>query len=219
MQPKVIANDIDSALVNSSEDIERLDRPTAVTTGRTWAGPPAKMRVSDPQHSLLFPMSSGFVTGKISLNIQRSQRDPRFNPLHDKNSTGVVYGDSEYGSEISRNSGLGPGRSVVKVTEQKPRYGVSSGAVGVADAVSTRRNGYPTKHKLQSYPPPNSSNIDSQLRSGSGMSSSWKNSEEEEFSWDSMDSRSTDHDATINMSSITKKDHWTTDGSEKLVSL
>lgn len=67
MQPKVIANDIDSALVSSSEDIEGLDRPTGVTTGRTWAGPPAKMQVSDPQHSLLFLMSSGFVTRKISL--------------------------------------------------------------------------------------------------------------------------------------------------------
>ncbi|XP_031395515.1 flocculation protein FLO11 [Punica granatum] len=188
-RPKGIANDMDGTLVNSSEDIERLDRPTGVTTGRTWAGPPVK--------------------------TQRSQRDPRVDPLLDKKNIGVVYGDLEYSSDISRNPGLGPGRTVGKATEQKPWYGVGSG--GITDTVSTQRNGFPAKQKLQGYPPPKSSNIDSKLsRSGGGMSTSWKNSEEEEFLWDSMGSRLTDRDAAINTSSIARKDHWASDGSEKL---
>ncbi|KAK4782347.1 hypothetical protein SAY86_016449 [Trapa natans] len=91
---------------------------------------------------------------------------------------------------------------VVKVIEQKPWYGVSSGSA--ADTVPSQRNGYPAKHKVQSFPPPKSSQVDSLLsRSVGGMSTSWKNSEEE-FLWDSIDSRSTDHDA-----SIAKKNLWT----------
>ncbi|KAK4749298.1 hypothetical protein SAY87_026747 [Trapa incisa] len=183
VQPKVIADDMDMALVSPSEDMEKLDRQTGFTGGRTWAS---------------------------TAKMQRSHRDPRIDHLQDKNNIGVVYGDYEYGSDISRNSGLGTNRTGGKVTEQKPWYGVSSGSA--ADTVPSQRNGYPARHKVQSSPSPKTSHIDSQInRSVGGMSTNWKNSEEEEFLWDSIDPKPTEHDARI-----ARKDLWTPDVSDKL---
>lgn len=55
---------MDGALVSPSEDIEKLDRPTGITSGRAWAGLPARMHVSDPQLSLLFLLPYDFMTAE-----------------------------------------------------------------------------------------------------------------------------------------------------------
>ena len=150
-------------------------------------------------------------------NIQRSHRDVFNEPVLE--NIGDTFRDYDYGSDLSQTPGTGVGRTSRKVTDQghdRPWYGATS---GVAETISSQRNG------SQNYSASKSVNADPRLqatqniagRSSSGLSSSWKNSEEEEFMWE-MHSRLSDHDAT-NISNNSRKDRWTPDVSEKLVSL
>ncbi|XP_021289895.1 flocculation protein FLO11 isoform X3 [Herrania umbratica] len=118
--------------------------------------------------------------------------------------------------------GMGVGRSGGKVTDQgndRPWYGATS---SVTEMISSQRNGFNIKHGSQNYSASKSVNADPRLqatknvagRSSSGLSSSWKNSEEEEFMWE-MHSRLSEHDAA-NISNNSRKDHRTPDVSEKL---
>lgn len=164
-------------------------------------------------------------------NVQRPNRDALSGPLHEKN-VGAAYGDYEYSSDLSRTLGSATGRTGGRIAEQghdKPWYGAAS---SVVETISSQKNGFNIKHGLPNYRAPKSAYADLQLkptqsitnRSSSAISSSWKNSEEEEFMWDDVNSRLPDHSApTISNDSRndpndSRKNRWTPDDSEKLVS-
>ncbi|XP_009365334.2 polyadenylation and cleavage factor homolog 4 [Pyrus x bretschneideri] len=141
-----------------------------------------------------------------AVNLHRSNTDALSARVHEEN-IGAEYGEYEYGSDLHRNSNPGMGRIGGKITETLP----------------TQRNGFNIKHGLTNYSAPKSTNADPRLktapgiatRNSGGLSSSWKNSEEEEFMWDDMNSRLTDH-GPPDISSNSRKDHWASDDSEKL---
>lgn len=156
-------------------------------------------------------------------SVQQSHRDALSEPIHEKN-IGGAYGDYDYGSELSRNSGLGSGRTTGRVSDQgyeKPWYGSGS---NVSETIAGQRNGFNMKQGFPNYSAPKSANASVHVQQAQSISKSsssglpsWKNSEEEEFMWD-MHSRSSDHDAA-NISKNSRKDHWALDGPEKLVTL
>ncbi|KAI4300420.1 hypothetical protein L6164_033803 [Bauhinia variegata] len=190
---KGIANDMMGAIANSTEDAERPNR--ALGGGRPWADPSVNMH-----------------------NIQQSHRDAFNDSVHEK-STGASNIGNEYNSDMSRNFGLGVGRTGGRISElghDKSRY--KAATAGVAETVADQRNGFSIKHGLFNHEGPKSMNLDANHQTAQGltsirsnvMSSSWKNSEEEEFMWDGMNSGLTDRGAS-NVPSSLSKDHWTAD--------
>lgn len=157
-------------------------------------------------------------------NIQRSNRDA-YNDSVPEKGIGTSYGGNEYGSDLSRNSGLGIGRTSGRVPElvhDKDWYKTGNGA---AEMMSGQRNGFSLKRGLSNHEAPKSTNLDehnqpsqslTSIKSGV-LSSSWKNSEEEEYMWDEMNPGLTDRGAS-NVSNNLSKDHWTADD-DNLVSL
>ncbi|XP_022767162.1 polyadenylation and cleavage factor homolog 4 isoform X2 [Durio zibethinus] len=134
-------------------------------------------------------------------------------------TAGRPYGDP---SVKMNTPGIGVGRTSGKLTDQghdRPWYGATS---SITETTSSQRNGFNIKHGSQNYSASKYVNADPRLRatqniagrSSSGLSSSWKNSEEEEFMWE-MHSRLSEHDAA-NISNNSGKDHWIPDVSEKL---
>ncbi|KAL5809717.1 hypothetical protein ACOSQ3_030408 [Xanthoceras sorbifolium] len=195
---KGTVSDITGTMVSSTADAERPDRAGSVSASRPWVDPAVKM------HS-----------------VQSSPRNALTEPIHEKN-IGATYGDYEYGSELSRNSGVGVGRTTGRISDQghdKAWYGSGN---NIAETISGQRNGFNIKQGFPNYSAPKSANTDVHLqpaqsiasRSSSGMSSSWKNSEEEEFMWE-MHSRLSDRDAA-HISTNSKKDLWNQDDAEKL---
>ncbi|KAJ0028484.1 hypothetical protein Pint_35878 [Pistacia integerrima] len=195
---KGMVNDMTGPIASTTVDAEKPERSSSISTSRPWVEPSVKM------HS-----------------FQHSHRDALSEPIHEKN-IGTAYGEYEYSSDLSRNSGLGIGRTTGRVIDQgndKSWGGVGS---NIAETISGQRNGFNIKHSFPNYSASKSANADAHLqptqkigsRSSSGMSSSWKNSEEEEFMWE-MHSRLSDNDAaSIPINS--RKDRWTPDDPEKM---
>ncbi|XWS59538.1 hypothetical protein CRYUN_Cryun08bG0130700 [Craigia yunnanensis] len=194
---KGMVNDMTGIMANSKVDSERPDR-AAITAGRPYGDPSVKMN-----------------------NIQRSHRDLFNEPVGEKNCGGT-FGDYDYGSALSQTPGMVVGRTSGKVTDQghdRPWYGATS---SVTETISSQRNGFNSKHGSQNHSASKSVNADPRLqtkqniagKSSSGLSSSWKNSEEEEFMWE-MHSRLSEHDA-VNISNNSRKDRWAPDVTEKM---
>ncbi|XVE61539.1 hypothetical protein DITRI_Ditri06bG0048800 [Diplodiscus trichospermus] len=190
---KGMVSDMTGTMATSKEDSERSDR-AAITVGRSYGDPSVKMN--------------------------RSPRDVFNEPVREKNIRGT-FGDYDYGSDLSQTPGMGVGRASGKVTDQghdRPWFGVTS---SVTETISSQRNGFNSKHGSQNYLASKPVSADPRLqatrnvagRSSSGLSSSWKNSEEEEFMWE-MHSRLSEHDA-VSISNNSRKDRWTPDVSEK----
>lgn len=161
---------------------ERLERAPSAGSGRPWVDPTLK-------------------------NIQHSQREQ----LSD-----APFDDSEYDSLMLKRSGIPTGGAGEKFKEQvfdKTRF--ESGGVMPAD----QGNGFDVKHGFPRYPAlrsvSSSANVQPRpifpSKSTSGMTKSWKNSEEEEYMWDDINSRATDQSAI----SSSGRDRWTPDDSER----
>ncbi|KAK4272778.1 hypothetical protein QN277_021285 [Acacia crassicarpa] len=186
-------NDMTGTIASSTEDTDRLDR--AMVTSRPWADPRLKMR-----------------------NIKPANRDAFDDYLPEK-SIGISYEGNGQGSTLSSNMGLGIGGTGGRATDfGRDKIWYKSGKdIG---EISGQGNGLSLKHSvstheatkslnLDAHQPPTQSLSEISIRS-SVISRSWKNSEEEEFLWDNMDSGVTDNTAS-SVSSDLAKDHWTAD--------
>lgn len=135
--------------------------------------------------------------------------------------TTAAYADFEYGSDLSRSSGIG--RRVVDEGRDKPW---SSAGNNLAEKLSGQRNGFNIKLGYENYPAAKSANTDARLlpmqnfssNNNRASSANWKNSEEEEFMWGEMNSMLTGHGAPA-IHSSTGKDQWTPEDSDNSVSL
>lgn len=153
-----------------------------------------------------------------SIGSGRPQADP---PLKRPQRDAASFRDYEYGSDLSRQAGLGIGRASERDADRGFDKSWNGGVGGMVEPISTQKNGFDVKQGFPSYLNPRSTNTDVRLlptqsisgkSSSSGMNRSWKNSDEEEFMWDDMNSRSGDHAAI----SSSRKDYWTPDDSERL---
>ncbi|KAG8501039.1 hypothetical protein CXB51_003139 [Gossypium anomalum] len=190
---KGMVNDMAGTLANSKEESERPDR------GRSIAG---------------------LSYGDHSVKMNCSHIDMYNEPVCEKNICPV--GDYDYRCDLLQTSGIEVRRTRGNVTDQgvdAPWFGATS---SITETIPGQRNGFNIKPGSLNYLASKSVNADPRLqvthnisgRNSSGLSSSWKNSEEEEFMWE-MHSRLSEHDAA-NFSNNLRRDRWTPDVSEKM---
>ncbi|XP_058108371.1 polyadenylation and cleavage factor homolog 4 isoform X2 [Magnolia sinica] len=183
------SSDNTEGTVTSSEDVERPDRTSVVSSSRPWVDLPAKLH-----------------------NIQHPQREQLNDPAHEKNP-GAGYGDYEFVSDLPRCSDLAAGKTNDRVAGRKrdnPWYGTGSSD---ADMTAGETNSSDIPSAYGTYQASRSVQVLNQIhpphnvatRSSRGAMGNWKNSEEEEYMWEDMNSRLTDHGGTEN----SKKDGWT----------
>lgn len=145
-------------------------------------------------------------------------RDRVNEPVCGKSSS-ISYLDSEYGPSISGLSGLRTGRVGENFKEQaldQPCYESGSDVTG---KLCNQKNEFYLKHGYAAH---HSANSDSHILlkqnfasgSSNGVTRSWKNSDEEEYMWDEINTRPTDPGAAH----ISAKDNSTHDNYERLVS-
>ncbi|XP_061368710.1 uncharacterized protein LOC133311651 [Gastrolobium bilobum] len=147
---------------------------------------------------------------------QRTNKDT-FNDSVPEKTTGASYGSNEYGSDLSRNLGLGIGRTGGRVTELGHDKSWFKAGV-VPGTVSGQRNGFSLKNSFSNIESPKSMILDAHHQPTQNITStrsnaitnSWKNSEEEEFMWEEMNSGLSGHGAS-SISNNVSKDSWTVD--------
>ncbi|KAL1105355.1 hypothetical protein V6Z11_D04G126500 [Gossypium hirsutum] len=160
--------------------------------------------------------SSGNTTSRTDTLSQRPPQSIHVNPkyLEKQRLQQSIRVNLIPGIEVRRTRG--------NVTDQgldAPWFRATS---SVTETIPSQRNGFNVKHGSQNYSASKSVNADPRLhrthnisgRNSGGLSSSWKNSEEEEFMWE-MHSWLSEHDAA-NFSNNLRKDCWTPDVSEKM---
>ncbi|KAK7337188.1 hypothetical protein VNO77_17750 [Canavalia gladiata] len=187
---KGVVNDMSGAILNSNEELERPDR--ALGAARPWLDPRINMH-----------------------NNQHTRRDAFNDSVPEKNISGS-YGSSEYSSGISSNLVSGIGRTGSRLTDLgHDKTWFKTGVV--AENISGQRNGFSLKHGFSNHEASKSMNFDAHRQPTQNitniksnlMSSNWKNSEEEEFMWDEMNSGLTDHGP--NVSSNMSTESWMAD--------
>ncbi|TYG73774.1 hypothetical protein ES288_D04G128800v1 [Gossypium darwinii] len=148
-------------------------------------------------------------------NSKESER-----PDRGRSIAGLSYGD--HSVKMNTPAGIEVRRTRGNVTDQGldvPWFGATS---SITETIPSQRNGFNIKPGSLNYSASKSVNADPRLqvthnisgRNSSGLSSSWKNSEEKEFMWE-MHSRLSEHDAA-NFSNNLRRDRWTPDVSEKM---
>ncbi|MCD7468629.1 hypothetical protein HAX54_007012 [Datura stramonium] len=172
---KGAVGDISSTL-NANEDVERPERTTSVGSGRSWIDP----------------------------SIKRAQKE-KLNEHVPEKTLIATYGDSVPVSDLSRHSAFGVGRGGERFKEQgfdKSWYDSGTGKI------LSQRSGLDIKHGFQSISQKSAtSDAHPQLiqslpnRTSTLMDRSWKNSEEEEYMWDDVNSAA--------------KDRWASEDSDK----
>ncbi|RDX64845.1 Polyadenylation and cleavage factor-like 4, partial [Mucuna pruriens] len=193
---KEAVNDMTGAILNSNEDSERPDR--ALGAARPWL---------DPRINLQWC---------ILQNNQHTHRDA-FNDSVPEKGIGGSYGGSECSSGISSNWISGAGRTGsrhIDLGHDKTWFKTGGGD---ADTISGQRNAFSLKHNFSNHEVPKSTNLDAHRQprqyitniQSIVMSGNWKNSEEEEFTWDEMNSGLTDHGPSV--SSNFGTDSWMAD--------
>ncbi|XP_019456273.1 PREDICTED: uncharacterized protein LOC109357035 isoform X1 [Lupinus angustifolius] len=182
-------NDMNEAFLNSKEDPER-----ALGSAR--------------------PLLDPRITMKNNLRINRDA----FNDSVPEKSIRESYGGNQYSSDTSNKLSLVVGRTFGRVTElghDKPWY--KAGGI-VAETRSGQGIDFSVKHGFSNHEALKSMKLDAHRqptlninnKRSSVMSSNWKNSEEEEFTWDEMNTGLTGHGAP-NVSNNLSTDTWTAD--------
>lgn len=152
--------------------------------------------------------------------MQQPTRNAITDPVQGKNTAHTEY---QNGTELSRQ----PGSGILKTSDGAPDQGYESpwygAGSGETETGSGQRNNFNTKAMLISTLSPRPSKNDAKShpihgimssRNSSGMES-WHSSEEVEYVWDDLNSRSIIHNATRK----SKRDPRLTNDSERLVSL
>ncbi|XP_040967218.1 polyadenylation and cleavage factor homolog 4 isoform X2 [Gossypium hirsutum] len=158
------------------------------------------------------------------LEKQRLQQSSRVNLAKGmvNDMAGTLANSKEESEKCFKIPGIEVRRTRGNVTDQgldAPWFRATS---SVTETIPSQRNGFNVKRGSQNYSVSKSVNADPRLhqtlnisgRNSGGLSSSWKNSEEEEFMWQ-MHSRLSEHDAA-NFSNNLSKDCWTPVVSEKM---
>ncbi|KAK9126492.1 hypothetical protein Scep_015338 [Stephania cephalantha] len=158
-----------------------------------------------------------------SKDFKLPQREVSRELVHEKINSAELE-DYECSSEFSRHSDSGFTRADERVTDQegidKPWYGTGR---SVTEASASQRVAFEGKRDFSKYRASKSAQpavklqpavlmTNSVNRSSSTVNRNWKNSEEEEYMWDDMNSRLTDNGRR----EISRKDSWMTDDTEKL---
>ncbi|OVA17858.1 CID domain [Macleaya cordata] len=191
---KMTTSDNTGTMVTATEDAERPDKTTIIGNGRPWTDLSMKMN-----------------------NIPRPQRETLSEHVNEK-STGAGYDDQGYVSDSPGRLDLGSGSGETERGLDSPWYGSGSNALKATAAA--QRNAFDSKHGFPNHATPRPAQAVTQLqptqgisnRSSTGISRNWKNSEEEEYMWDDMKSRLTDHGESISL----RKDGWAPDDAKKL---
>ncbi|XP_020212196.1 polyadenylation and cleavage factor homolog 4 isoform X2 [Cajanus cajan] len=183
-------NDMTGAILSSNEDSERPDR--ALGPSRPWLDPRINMQNNQHTHR------DGFSDSVLGKTI------------------GGSCGGSEYSSGISSNLISGAGRTgsrLVDLGNEKPWFKTGDDV----ETISGQGNGIGLKRSFSNHEAPKSINLDAHRQPRQDItniqsnvtSGNWKNSEEEEFTWDEMNSGLTDHGP--NVSSNLSTDSWMAD--------
>ncbi|XP_068473435.1 polyadenylation and cleavage factor homolog 4-like isoform X2 [Phaseolus vulgaris] len=188
---KGVVDDMTGALLNSNEESERPER--VLGASRPWLDPRINM-----------------------LNNQHAHRDA-FNDSVPEKSIDGSFGGSQYGSGISSNLVSGAGRTGTKLIDlgHEKTWFKTDGSE--AETIPGQKNGFSLKRSFSNREAPKSINLEAHRQPRQSitnirnnvMSGNWKNSEEEEFTWDEMNTGLTDHGP--NVSSNLSTDSWMTD--------
>ncbi|XP_047316566.1 polyadenylation and cleavage factor homolog 4-like [Impatiens glandulifera] len=169
------------------------------------------------------PAQSIHVNPKYLEARQRNQqltRDPRREafekPVLEKKINPAYVGDIEYGSDLPKRQSLGIGRVSDRIADQDSEKTWNDASV--TRTISSQRNSFDPKPGIKSFIPSKSTQNDVHLkpignissRSSTGMNRNWKNSDEEEYSWDDIKPGFTDHEMVDR-----GKDHWMMDETEE----
>ncbi|KAJ8537682.1 hypothetical protein K7X08_014222 [Anisodus acutangulus] len=168
-------SDISSTL-NVNEDIERPERTIGVSSARSWIDP----------------------------SIKRAQKE-KLNEHVPQKTISAAYEDSDYGSDLSRRSAFGVVRGGERLKEQgfdKPWYDSGTGKILSQRSSLDIKHGFPSIAQKSATSDAHPQLIQSLPNRTSNLTDRiWKNSEEEEYMWDDVNSAA--------------KDRWASEDSDK----
>ncbi|XP_073151144.1 polyadenylation and cleavage factor homolog 4 isoform X1 [Henckelia pumila] len=154
--------------MKSIDDVRAPERTSNINSGKSWAGSYAK-------------------------SIQHQHRDLVNESVHDRHSSAAQV-HSDYGTNVLERTSLGTG-SMGEISKEQGfdriRYAFSFDVTG---KISQENNGFDMNHGFE--PSKSGSHLQRNKnfisRKIDGIDRSWKNMEEEEYTWDEINSRPTD---------------------------